>query len=116
MWPHREEGSVKFIEFMIENNTNVGLFNETGELVAWCLRLSFGSLAAMQVDENHLRKGYGTIVTKAISKKIASDYNSDITANVIGANFKSLNLFNKLGFKDIDKNYWIGVKKSETID
>lgn len=99
---------------MIEFYPNVGLFNETGELVAWCLSLSFGSLATLQVDENHKRKGYGELVTKAISKKIAEELDVDITANVVLANFKSLNLFKKLGFSEIDKNFWITVKKAET--
>lgn len=98
---------------MIENNTNVGLFNETGELVAWCLKLDFGSLAALQVDEKHLRKGYGEIVTKEISKKIATECDVDITSNIVHANFKSKNLFQKLGFQEIDNNFWIGVKKPE---
>jgi predicted GNAT family acetyltransferase len=98
---------------MIENNTNLGLFNESNELVAWCLKLDFGSLAALQVDEKHLRKGYGEIVTKAISKKIAVECDVDVTCNIIHANFKSKNLFLKLGFEELDNNFWIGVKKSE---
>lgn len=113
VWPHRQEGSERFIEYMIEHNTNVGLFDATGELVAWCLRLDFGSLGALQVDENHYRKGFGSIVTKAICRKIAMECDADVTSNIIHKNFKSLNLFQKLGFKDIDKNHWIGVKKPE---
>jgi N-acetylglutamate synthase-like GNAT family acetyltransferase len=96
---------------MIENNTNVGLFNENDELVAWCLKLDFGSLAALQVDANHLRKGYGETVTKAICKKIAEECNVDISSNIVHANIKSKNLFAKLGFNEIDNNFWIGVGK-----
>jgi len=116
VWPHRSEGSLSFIEYMIEYNTNIGLFNESGELIAWCLRLDFGSLAALQVDENNLRKGYGEIVTKVISKKIADECDADITSNIVHKNIKSLNLFNKLGFKVVDNNHWIGVQKSESIE
>lgn len=112
VWPHRAGSSVNFIEYLIEHNISVGLFNEAMELVAWCLRLDFGSLAALQVDENHQRKGYGMIVTKAICKKIAEENDVDITTNIIHANFKSLNLFNKLGFKDCDNSHWVGVRKS----
>ena len=104
---------MKFVEYMIENNTNVGLFDDSNELVAWCLRLDFGSLTVLQVDENHLRKGYGEIVTKANSKKIASDYDVDISTNIVHGNEKSTNLFKKLGFKHIDNNYWIGLEKRE---
>lgn len=91
----------------------MGLFDDKNELAAWCLQLDFGSLSTLQVDEKHLRKGYGQIVTKAISKKIAEESDVDISSNIVHANFKSLNLFSKLGFKEIDKNYWIGVRKPE---
>lgn len=96
---------------MIDFNPNVALFNEAGEMVAWCLKLDFGSLGLLQVDENHRRKGYGEIVAKAITKKIASECNEDITSNILPTNFKSLNLFEKLGYENVDKTFWIGVKK-----
>lgn len=107
----RSEDSVHFIEYMIENNINVGLYDEFDELTAWCLQLDFGSLATLQVDENHLKKGYGSLVAKFVSKQIALENDVDVTANVVLDNFKSMNLFQKLGFKDIDENYWIGVRK-----
>lgn len=71
--------------------------------------MTTGSLGILQVDEQHLRKGYGEIVTKAITKKIALKSEIDVTANITFSNLKSFNLFTKLGFKDIDKNFWIGV-------
>lgn len=97
------------MEYLIDNNKSVGLFKDNGELVAWCLSMDVGSLSILQVNEKHLRKGYGEIVAKATTKKIALESEIDVTANVVLANFKSLNLFTKLGFKDIDKNFWIGV-------
>lgn len=97
----------------MDYNAHIGLFNETDELVAWCLRMDIGSLATLQVDEKHFRKGYGEIVTKAISKKIASECDSDITTNVVLSNIKSLSLFEKLGFDEIDKNHFVGVVKPE---
>lgn len=109
----RSNESVAFIEYMIEYNINIGLYDETNELVAWCLQLDFGSLATLQVDEKHYRKGYGALVTKAICKKIAVEDDQDITSNVVFSNFKSLNLFQKLAFEEIDENFWIGVKKLE---
>ena len=111
VWPHRSEGSEKFIEYLIENNAHVGLFDKaTGELVAWCFQHDFGSLAILQVDENYFRKGYGEVVTRAITRKIAAEFNVDITSNIIVNNEKSLNLFTKLGFIDVENTYWIGVQ------
>lgn len=112
VWPHRSEGSVSYVEYLIDHNESIGLFTKDGKLVAWCLSMTTGSLALLQVDENHLRKGYGEIVAKAITKKVALESGIDVTANIVFANYKSANLFTKLGFKDIDKNYWIGVIKS----
>lgn len=111
VWPMRSEGSQNYIEYIIKYNSNVGLFDDNNELVAWCLQLDFGSLSTLQVDEKHLRKGYGSLIAKAISKKIATENDVDITSNVVFENFKSLNLFDKLGYEEVDKNYWIGVKK-----
>lgn len=112
VWPHRSPGSVKFMESCIEYNKSAGLYDkETGELLAWCLEHHDSALLALQVDENHLRKGYATIVTKAIIKKIAEEEGIDLIANIILANFKSKGLFEKLGFQEIDKNFWIGVEK-----
>lgn len=112
VWPHRTEGSVSYIENLIIHNENIGLFNEDEQLVAWCLSLRTGSLAVLQVDEKHQRKGYGEIVTKAIVKKIAIESDINITANIVFDNIKSNNLFEKLGFKNIDRNFWVGVIKS----
>jgi len=39
LWSARHPGSLKLIQLLIENNTNVGLYEkETGKLCAWCLR------------------------------------------------------------------------------
>ena len=50
-------------------------------------------------------------MTKAVTKKIASEMKLDVFVNVVDENVKSHNMFSKLGFKDIDKNTWIGVIK-----
>jgi len=112
IWPHRLPGSEKFIEYCIEMNLSVGLHDEqTGELLAWCLEHDNANLLALQVDPNHLRKGYATIVTKAITKSIAHERGFDVHTNIVNANFKSLGLFENLSFNKIDKNFWTGAVK-----
>lgn len=110
-WPHKANASEKFIEYCIKFNPSVGLYNQEGELLSWCLSHDFRLLLNLFTDKNHLRKGYAEIVTKAISKKLAED-GYDVTASIIVKNVKSLNLFNKLGFNEIDRNYFIGVLKN----
>lgn len=115
-WPHASEGSVKFIEYIIAFNPTVGVYNENDELVAWCLYHDFSLFLALQTDPNHLRKGYAEIATKALAKKVAEEYQLDSVASIVHNNFKSVNLFTKIGFKQIDTNSWIGLGKVKAID
>ena len=111
VWPHAHEGSQQFLELLIEINPSVGLYSENGELVAWSVGLEVAALGALQVDVNFLRKGFGSIVAKGLSKKIAIERDYDITAHIILNNTNSLSMFQKIGFKEIENNYWIGVQK-----
>lgn len=39
LWPHKHNGSLYFIQRLIEMNLNIGAFTEDeDELIAWCLR------------------------------------------------------------------------------
>jgi hypothetical protein len=39
VWPHAHNGSLYFIQRLIEMNLNIGAFTkEEDELIAWCLR------------------------------------------------------------------------------
>lgn len=39
VWPHKHNGSLYFIQRLIEMNMNMGVFTkEDDELIAWCLR------------------------------------------------------------------------------
>ena len=113
VWPHAHESSQQFLELLIEVNPSVGLYNDNGELVAWSVDLEVAALGALQVDANYLRKGFGSIVAKGLSKKIAIERDHDITAHIILANANSLSMFQKIGFKEIDSNYWIGIEETK---
>ncbi|KAL7043377.1 hypothetical protein ACKWTF_001480 [Chironomus riparius] len=110
-WPNRYNGSDKLLSYCIDTNFSLGLIDEkSGELLAWCLENDVNSLFVLQVDENHLRKGYATIITKALSKLIADERGLDINANIICSNVKSMGLFEKLSFKVIDNNSFVIVR------
>jgi RimJ/RimL family protein N-acetyltransferase len=115
-WAHKSPGSINFIEYNIKFNPNVGLYNEQNELISWCLTHDFRLLLNLYTVKDHLRKGYAEIVTKAISKILAEKHGCDVTACIIVKNFKSLNLFNKLGFKEIDRTFWIGIDKKNSSE
>ncbi|XP_058984682.1 uncharacterized protein LOC101899829 [Musca domestica] len=104
VWPHRSEGSVNFVKMLIRLNKSVGLF-EDGKLVAWCLLLPLGALGLLQVENTHKRKGFGSLVVKLLSKFLAEN-NIEVTAPVVVKNVASRSMFEKLGFKEVDKVYW----------
>lgn len=110
-WTHSADFSENTVQYLIDNNVTVGLYNGINELVGWCGVFDFGSLAALQVDERYRRKGYGEIVTKAITKKIAIDNGIDVTSGFVSGNFKSQSLVEKIGFRKIDNTRWVGVTK-----
>jgi L-amino acid N-acyltransferase YncA len=68
--------------------------------------LDIGTLALLQVEENHKRKGYGSLITAALSKEFAQ-LGYDVIATVINKNAKSISLFEKLKFKNCGKTYWL---------
>lgn len=69
----------------------------------------------MQTDERFYGKGYGTLVVKAISRKIA-EIGHDIYAGVFEKNTPSRILFDRLGFKPIGDVHWIVTKITWTSD
>lgn len=105
-WPNRHIGSLFFLKRLIDWNPNLGIFDENNVLIAWCFRLQAGPLGAVQVDEGHLKKGLGSLVTRAMAKLLA-DMDLDTFALVGAENTPSQKLFEKLGFKIVDHVYWL---------
>ncbi|KAH8413095.1 hypothetical protein KR009_007915 [Drosophila setifemur] len=113
LWSARHPGSLKLIQMLIENNNNMGLYEEeSGVLCAWCLRLQSGFLGALEVLSTHQRRGLGLIVTAAIAKAIATDLEQDVTALVNMNNMAACRVFEKLKFKLIRGKhfYWSMIK------
>ncbi|KAH8271094.1 hypothetical protein KR018_007810 [Drosophila ironensis] len=105
IWPHRTDKSLNFVKSLIKYNVNVGAYDESGKLVAWCLRLPIGSLGLLQVLESHKRLGLGSLMVRSLSKTI-SDLGDQVLAPVVNKNVASRSMFEKLGFRSIDSTYW----------
>lgn len=60
-------------------------------------------------DKDHRRYGYGSIIVKALAKKVA-ELGQDPYATIFEANTASRTLFVKNGFREIGKAYWIFTK------
>ncbi|XP_004530232.1 uncharacterized protein LOC101449533 [Ceratitis capitata] len=108
LWPHREPGSVAFVELLITYNESVGIFDSAGNLVAWCLILPMGALGLLQVLDTHKRLGLGNLAVRYLSKLIAAK-GFEVTAPVVFQNVASRSLFAKLGFKPIGNAYFVVV-------
>ncbi|XP_020799211.1 uncharacterized protein LOC110177035 [Drosophila serrata] len=112
-WPNHHLGSLYFIERQIRMCVSVGLYNvETQELVAWCIRLQGGYLGALQVKDSHKRRGFGSLVTREISYRLAAQ-GHDVMALVGHTNTASAGMFRKLGFQVIDQCLWLRTEPTE---
>ena len=60
----------------------------------------------MQTDASYLKQGFGTLVCKAISKKLGQ-MDMDVYACVLPANTPSILTFEKIGFKVVDHCHWL---------
>ncbi|KAH8391799.1 hypothetical protein KR215_004096, partial [Drosophila sulfurigaster] len=106
-WPNHHEGSLYFIQRQINLCPSVGLYAEDSkQLVAWCIRLQGGYLGALQVSSSHQRRGFGSLVTKEIARRIGC-LGQDVMALVNPQNTPSRVMFDKLGFKVIDQCHWL---------
>ncbi|XP_055375840.1 uncharacterized protein LOC129608382 [Condylostylus longicornis] len=114
IWPHRHPGSINFIKRLIYYNLSMGVYKEdTGELIGWCLRLLIGSLGILHIKEGYKRQGFGSLLVRKMSKSLA-DMNEDTTAPVVIKNTPSRNMFKKLGFEEVGKNYWVDTTASDS--
>lgn len=69
---------------------------------------STGVIGTLQTDENYYGHGYGELLFKYLSKKIA-EIGHDVYAPVFESNIPSSSL-SKLGFKPITTDHWVTSK------
>ncbi|XP_044739402.1 uncharacterized protein LOC123300787 [Chrysoperla carnea] len=109
-WTYNGHRSVEYVASLIKNNNCFGIFHENDRtLMAWVLLREFGVLGILQTDEKYKRRGYATVVTKALCKKIAEN-NADSICYINVENTASKKLFESLGFKAIDYYAWMKMK------
>ncbi|KAH8244564.1 hypothetical protein KR038_002426 [Drosophila bunnanda] len=106
-WKWSVPGSLFFFQRQIAFNISVGLYEEeSNELVAWCIRAPDGLLAALQVKDSHKRRGFGVLVVKEFSRRVALQ-GQDVMAEVDQDNKASAALFRKMGFELFDQSNWL---------
>ncbi|XP_029726916.2 uncharacterized protein LOC109421194 [Aedes albopictus] len=108
-WACRGGGTEYAIARCIAWNTSVGLFNEHGELAAWCLLSNLGMICVLQTEECYRRKGFGELVLRAMVAKLVRR-GMNASASVAVENFASRKLFQKIGFKKAQTLYYTQYK------
>lgn len=67
---------------------------------------------ALQTDKDHYGRGYGSLVKKALSKKIA-ETGCDVYTGTREANVAVIRLYEKIGFEKLKSmKYWLCTKGS----
>lgn len=107
IWPHRSVNSVEFVKRLILTDLTVGAFDkESGELMAWCLRLPIGALGLLQVKSEYYRRGLGRLVTIAQAKQMG-EHGYDSSATILFNNKASRALFTGIGFCEMGERSWM---------
>ena len=101
LWPHRFLQSEQYLASYIDANGGYGVFlKSSDQMVAWVIKHAFGHLAMLQTEEDHTRKGYASLVTKALSREIAEEGHWPL-GTILLENKNSVAMFEKLGFRNI---------------
>lgn len=70
-----------------------------------------GALMALQTHDDYLKQGFGSLVTKALAKKVA-ELGYDPYATIFDDNIASRSLFEKIGFEVKGRLYLVYTKVS----
>ncbi|KXJ80087.1 hypothetical protein RP20_CCG026855 [Aedes albopictus] len=97
-WPFRSGGSEYALTRCLLWNTNVGLFNDQDEPVAWCLINNLGIICVLYTVERYRRRGLAEVVLRSMVNKLAHRGMNAVTS-VLLENVPSRALFEKLGFE-----------------
>lgn len=68
---------------------------------------------ALQTREDHKRKGYASLIVKALSRKLAVEHNRPVFTTIIAANQASGKMFKKLGFEEYSTVAWTRISKEK---
>ncbi|XP_071454941.1 uncharacterized protein [Hetaerina americana] len=98
VWPYASASSLALVYDTILVNETAGLFEEkNSRLVSWILHVYYG-LGMLYTEKEYRRRGYGTIMVKALSKRLAEN-GAEINLLAKEDNVEANSVFQKLGFQ-----------------
>lgn len=115
VWPWRHEGSEYFMKRLAAWNISIGLFNESDEMLAWSFVWPTGAIGPLEVAKAHLRKGYGTLIAKAIAKEVAKN-GMNCYGTIVSGNDASVAMFVKLGFERVEDTYYVRTRAKKLVE
>lgn len=108
LWTWRDHNSELFARSLISIYGGLALCDEkTGEILSFGVVNDHLAVGMMNTVDKARGKGYAGVITKALSKKIAEDFDLPPTAFFETANNSSRRVFEKVGFKKIGDCDWI---------
>ncbi|XP_077293439.1 uncharacterized protein LOC143916295 isoform X1 [Arctopsyche grandis] len=107
LWPHRYPGSIMYFQNMLTRGFAIGLIDEVcNEIIGWIFTSIRGDLHVLQVKDKYKRKGYGQMLVKLMSKKVA-ERGIEVFATIIMNNSASKEMFAKCGFEFLWVVKWL---------
>ncbi|KAL1502274.1 hypothetical protein ABEB36_007440 [Hypothenemus hampei] len=82
------------------------------EMVSWAPSSCLGQITALQTNEEHMGKGYASMLVKTMAKYLAKE-GLDTCAFVLSGNIASERVFEKLNFNILCKCHFIAVSHDE---
>jgi len=98
-WPYKVFATVEDVMDQIHNFPSAGVFlKENDQLVSWMVYQAPWGMGKLHTLEEHRKKGYASLVTKYMSKRMAqSGYIPSVNIDV--GNAASCAFFESVGFK-----------------
>lgn len=115
LWPHKYDDSEQYIRTFIQMNGGYGLYIKSSNmLAAWVLKNQMGTLGVLQTRNGYKRRGYGTLVTKALALEIAREGHVPL-GTILLQNKPSQTMFRKLGYSPIGGVTFVSRNNSQHV-
>ncbi|XP_059140229.1 uncharacterized protein LOC131928268 [Physella acuta] len=100
-WPYKNEHSEKYLEQLILRFPSCGVFDRSGQCLGHVVGTDKGTVGVLYVVPEMRRHGLGQMLLRELCKAYF-DLDLPCFANCVTNNIKSIQLFEKVGFKNID--------------
>ena len=98
-WPYKSSALPSEVADEISQLPSAGVFlKDTDELVAWMMCHPPNGMSRLHTMENYRRRGYASLVTQYLSKRVAQAGSLPFV-NIVVENVSSQKFFQSMGFK-----------------